>query len=96
MKPTSDAAISSFWGKARPEPDEAQRWHPLLWHMLDVAASAKAILAARPNARRTLARFLALDEPASSSLAVLVAALHDVGKFAAPFQQKATGLRDFL
>jgi len=59
--------------------------------MLDVAASAKAILAARPNARRALSRFLALDEPASTSLAVLVAALHDVGKFAASFQQKATG-----
>ena len=85
------SAIDGFWGKARPFGDSEPRWHPLAWHMLDVAACAEAILHARPNARRVLSRFLNLDETDAIRLAVLIAALHDIGKFAAPFQQKASG-----
>ncbi len=59
--------------------------------MLDVAACAKHLLAVRSRNRRTLAEFLGLSEPDASSLAVLLAAFHDLGKFAAPFQRKAEG-----
>jgi hypothetical protein len=85
------AAINSFWGKARPIGDAAPHWHPLAWHMLDVGACAQAILEVRPGARRVVTRSLGLQEAQAVRLTVLVAALHDLGKFAAPFQQKAMG-----
>ena len=85
------AAIESFWGKARPIGDAGPHWHPLTWHMLDVGACAQAILEVRPGARRIVTRSLGLQEAEAIRLAVLVAALHDLGKFAAPFQQKAMG-----
>ena len=59
--------------------------------MLDVAACAKAILDARPGARRTVTNLLNIEENRAIELAILIAALHDLGKFAAPFQQKAEG-----
>jgi CRISPR-associated endonuclease/helicase Cas3 len=83
--------IECYWGKARPCSEGGLRWHPLAWHMLDVAACAKSILEARPGARRVIAKLLALDEAQAISLATLLAALHDLGKLAAPFQQKAEG-----
>jgi CRISPR-associated endonuclease/helicase Cas3 len=85
------AAIKSFWGKARPIGDAEPHWHPLVWHMLDVGACAQAILEVRPGARRFVTRSLDLEEAQAIRLAVLVATLHDLGKFAAPFQQKAIG-----
>lgn len=85
------AAIKSFWGKARPIGDVGPRWHPLAWHMLDVGACAQAILEVRPGARRAVTRLLGLQEAQAIRLAVLIAALHDLGKFAASFQKKAMG-----
>ncbi len=84
-------AIGSFWGKARPDSEAGPRWHPLAWHMLDVAASAQAILKVRPGPRRVMTQLVGLQEADAIRLAVLIAALHDIGKFAAPFQQKAIG-----
>lgn len=83
--------ILSFWGKARAASEDGPRWHPLVWHLLDVAACAEALLAGRPLARRLLADRLGIEEADAVRLAVLIAALHDIGKFAASFQRKAEG-----
>ena len=83
--------VSGFWGKARPIDDAGPGWHPLAWHMLDVGACAQRILEVRPGARRVVTQLLGLREVQAIQLAVLIAALHDLGKFAAPFQAKAVG-----
>lgn len=87
----AQSTVSLHWGKARPQLDSGPKWHPLVWHLPDVAASAERILAACPCARRIFAKALGLNESDAVRLAVLLAAFHDLGKFAAPFQRKAEG-----
>ncbi|WP_337188087.1 CRISPR-associated helicase Cas3' [Phenylobacterium sp.] len=89
--------LTDYWGKARPIPAFGPRWHPLAYHSLDVAACMLAMLAARPA-------WLEAVAAASGSLAreearlrlVVVAALHDLGKFADNFQQKVPEVREAL
>ena len=72
-----------FWGKARPtRPGPA--WHPVVYHSLDVAACALALLESGTSRPPSPWDQVAL-RPA---LAALVA-LHDLGKFSRPFQAKA-------
>lgn len=59
--------------------------------MLDVAACAQRLFVVRPNARHTFAELLGIRERDAVALAVLIAAFHDLGKFAAAFQSKAEG-----
>jgi len=77
-----------FWGKARPAEEGGRPWHPIAYHLLDVAASMEALLTARPVARARAARLLALPEEAAAQWLVVMASLHDLGKFARPFQAK--------
>ncbi|SDH68084.1 CRISPR-associated helicase/endonuclease Cas3 [Roseospirillum parvum] len=80
----------AFWGKAHPSRDAPLHLptHPLVCHALDVAAVAERLLAADPLRRRALAEALALPETVCTPLLVTLAALHDMGKFALPFQAK--------
>ncbi|MEN9856717.1 MAG: CRISPR-associated helicase Cas3, partial [Pseudomonadota bacterium] len=83
--------IQNYWGKARPSENASPvspRWHPLAWHMLDVAATMEAILVARPVAARRLAALLQLSTADTIRLMVWLAAIHDIGKFARAFQCK--------
>lgn len=69
-----------FWGKARSHFETGPRWHPLAWHSLDVAAVLERLLAC------------AFAEAAPAAMhrpLVVLAALHDVGKFTRPFQALA-------
>lgn len=84
------ADVLAFWGKAQPhDPEATVRWHPVAYHLLDVAAVAEAILQARPLAAGTAARLLELSPDDARRLLVLLTALHDLGKFAPAFQAKA-------
>lgn len=78
-----------FWGKARPIPTAAHAWHPIAYHMLDVASVLDAILDARPLALSRGAKLLGVEPPEARRLLVSLAALHDIGKFAPAFQKKA-------
>lgn len=78
-----------FWGKARPAAADGPRWHPVAYHLLDVAAMAEAVLAARPLAEGRLAELFGLTCDETRRLVVALAALHDIGKFAPAFQAKA-------
>ncbi len=78
-----------FWGKARPLAKNGPAWHPVAWHLLDVAATVRAILEVRPLARQTGSRLLRCSEDAASDLMASLAVLHDIGKFAPCFQLKA-------
>jgi CRISPR-associated endonuclease/helicase Cas3 len=91
MITTNLAWIHNYWGKARPDETEAAsaiRSHPLAWHMLDVAAVAKAILQARPNLTCRLCNALNLDQDKLVPFMTWLAAIHDLGKFARAFQSK--------
>ncbi len=50
--------ILSFWGKAQPGDGAPQSWHPAVYHLLDVAAVAEAILQNRPVTRSRAAKLL--------------------------------------
>jgi len=83
--------VLEFWGKARPtEGDEPAAWHPVAYHLLDVAACADALLRSRPVTRARAAWLLGMPEHDAHALLVAMIALHDLGKFAPRFQRLAT------
>lgn len=79
----------SFWGKARSQAGAHIRWHPVAYHLLDVAAVAKAILRARPLAAERGCALLGLQPENLEQVIVALSGLHDLGKFAPAFQKKA-------
>jgi CRISPR-associated endonuclease/helicase Cas3 len=98
VKPAgSRIAFLEFWGKARPPADRpSPSWHPVAYHLLDVAAATEAILEARPVALQRAARLLRLEEEDARRLLVTLAGLHDLGKFAPAFQAQVPDLWDDL
>ncbi|MBL1980971.1 CRISPR-associated endonuclease Cas3'', partial [Klebsiella pneumoniae] len=76
-----------MWGKSDRERDDGA-WHPLLHHMLDVAACAEAILEREPRRTRELyARDLGYADYARARPWLLsLIALHDLGKASPAFQ----------
>lgn len=80
--------IDKFWGKARPS-KIGPRWHPLSYHLLDVAAVGAALLERHSPWRRWLSQSSGLPEEEASALFLYALALHDLGKFSHAFQAKA-------
>ncbi len=87
--------LKNIWAKTGKNGDA--RWHPLILHMLDVAASADAILAREPEAtRRRMAACLEMEWEDARLWLLLVIACHDLGKACPGFQCKwldMTGLQ---
>lgn len=88
--------MTYFWAKTgRTDTGE---WHPLILHMLDVAASVDAILAREPESTRIrMAAILGMGWEDARAWLLLVGACHDLGKACPGFQAKwpaapATGL----
>lgn len=90
MTTLSDAL--TFWGKARPSADASAPYHPIIYHLLDVAAVADALLEVRPLGRARAAALLGLPPQQAHDLLVALIALHDLGKFAPGFQGKVPSL----
>jgi CRISPR-associated endonuclease/helicase Cas3 len=90
--------LKKIWAKtSKTNPEE---WHPLILHMLDVAASADAILAREPESTRIrMAAILGMAWEEARAWLLLVIACHDLGKACPGFQCKwphlldSTGLR---
>lgn len=75
-----------LWAKSA---GEKGSWHPLILHLLDVAACADAILAREPQSTRDrLAAVLGLDWSAARPWLLLLIACHDLGKGCPGFQCK--------
>ncbi|MEJ7812323.1 MAG: CRISPR-associated helicase Cas3' [Gemmatimonadaceae bacterium] len=83
------AEFLTFWGKAQPSGNAVAPFHPIAYHLLDVAAVADAILEVRPLARARAGRLFGLEPEQAHRLLVALVALHDLGKFALAFQAKA-------
>jgi len=81
-------AAKALWAKSDRDKDKGF-WHPLIAHLLDVAASAEAILEREPPKTLELyARDLNLEPPPAKAWICALAGLHDLGKASPAFQQK--------
>lgn len=79
--------LINLWAKT--SKDGEGRWHPLILHMLDVAASVDAILAREPEAtRQRMAAILGMKWEDARAWLLLVVACHDLGKACPGFQCK--------
>lgn len=93
----AEPSFLRFWGKARPPEDRpSPSWHPVVYHLLDVAAVMAAVLEVRPVASARAARLLGISEEEARRLLVTLAALHDLGKFTPAFQAQVPELWDAL
>jgi CRISPR-associated endonuclease/helicase Cas3 len=93
-----NSVLPYVWAKTPKHPSTT--WHPLVLHLLDVAASADAILALEPDSTRLrMADVFGLPWQESRSWLLFVIACHDLGKACPAFQAQwqdllpRTGLR---
>lgn len=93
-----DNALANLWAKTGK--NGGAEWHPLILHMLDVAASADAILEREPEStRRRMEEILGMEYEDARGWLLLLISCHDVGKACPGFQCKwpdlltNTGLR---
>lgn len=77
-----------YWGKADSAYPGKQRWHPLVYHCLDVAACGLVLLEARPAWQATLVKLSVLPEEHLGDWIAFLLALHDTGKFGDGFQSR--------
>ncbi|MGD9803602.1 MAG: CRISPR-associated helicase Cas3' [Hyphomicrobiaceae bacterium] len=80
--------IVNYWGKAMPNAEALNPWHPAAYHGLDVAAAGEALLAARPQLLGAISRAAALPPHVAHGWLLLGLALHDMGKYTDCFQMK--------
>jgi CRISPR-associated endonuclease/helicase Cas3 len=81
-----------YWGKADPKYSREPKWHPLVYHCLDVTTVAAAWWDTSSVIRRISLAALDWPEQQTNQLRAWVLffiALHDLGKFDARFQLKA-------
>ncbi|MFS8523207.1 MAG: HD domain-containing protein, partial [Micromonosporaceae bacterium] len=80
-------AVSALWAKTARDASAPSRWHPLLAHMWDSAATADWLWDWLPPSVRHL-----LGGDPGRELYRWLAALHDLGKASVAFQTKAPQL----
>lgn len=92
-----DQTLENIWAKTTKSGDADAGWHPLILHMLDVAASADAILAREPQSTRTrMAAIFGMEWEAARACVLILVACHDLGKACPGFQCKWEGSSKLL
>ena len=82
-----EKALTHVWAKTAKSGGTG--WHPLILHVLDVAASADAILEREPETTRNrIGEILGLKWQEARAWILLVVACHDLGKACPGFQCK--------
>lgn len=82
------AAVNALWGKSSRAEDD-NTWHPLLAHLLDVAAVAETILRNEPQGTgQWAASHIGVGLEAVPRWCGLLAGLHDLGKAIPGFEAK--------
>jgi CRISPR-associated endonuclease/helicase Cas3 len=84
-----DFVMLDFWGKTSSDSNNADAFHPLAWHSLDVAAVLECLLPTFPGAVETVRKTVDADDAQTRALLARLALLHDIGKFSIGFQAKA-------
>ena len=95
MPPSDRFAILQIWGKTDKSEHHGRQeheFHPLAYHLLDVAACADAILDANPARLGFLADLCEIEPEKLRRTLVCLIALHDLGKCARGFQGKVPEL----
>ncbi len=77
-----------YWGKADPAYLGEPKWHPLVYHCLDVAACGRALLESQPGWLATLVRLSGLPNKQVREWLVFLLAIHDIGKHGDGFQSR--------
>lgn len=75
-----------YWGKADTKYEGEPKWHPLVYHCLDVAACASVLLERQPGWLAALSRQAGLEPEWLRSWLHFQTAIHDIGKFGDGFQ----------
>lgn len=88
-----DTPLFSLWAKTdrRNVEDGSIEFHPLIYHLLDVAACGKVLLC-QERPLEQLAKSCNVDADELSQCFVALLALHDIGKCASGFQGKVLDL----
>lgn len=88
---TAEQQLLQFWGKTPKPGDSPERYHPAIYHMLDVAFVAEALLRdGAPRLRKVLLHAWAgCDEDVLIAWLPFLIATHDLGKISAAFQGQA-------
>jgi CRISPR-associated endonuclease/helicase Cas3 len=94
--PSEHASWANYWGKAKPDEQQQARWHPLVCHCLDVAASGAEILQVDHRLRANFERLSGCSADQLLPWIYFFLALHDLGKFSVPFQQQVPDLLEEL
>ena len=81
-----------YWGKAQPSSSAKAPWHPIAYHLLDVASVVAATLRIRPRTLDRGSALLGMERDDSRRFLVALAGLHDIGKFGRAFQAKRPDL----
>lgn len=87
-------SLLTLWAKTgAPDPSNGRiEFHPLIYHLLDVAACAEALLRQQRSRLNRLAGQCAADANDLSRCFIALIALHDIGKCARGFQAKVLDL----
>lgn len=95
---TIDPLLLQFWGKTPKMGDSVERFHPAVFHMLDVALVAEALLRdGAPRLRQSLIHaWRGCDPEALIAWLPFLIATHDLGKISAAFQGQAEPQRERL
>ncbi|EKD25940.1 MAG: hypothetical protein ACD_79C01434G0009 [uncultured bacterium] len=88
--------IQCFWAKTNSS-TSGEMWHPLILHMVDVAACADAILKREPpNTRERMGALLGLKWEQAHPWLLLLISCHDLGKASPGFQLKWDNAKGLL
>lgn len=81
-----------YWGKADDSYSGEPKWHPLVYHCLDVAAVCREYLLKNENLSEYFYTSLGCDKDAWLNWASFWTILHDLGKFSEAFQSQKPDL----
>ncbi len=85
--------LMRFWGKAQPQdPARGPSWHPLAYHSLDVAATARALFRRDEGLQERFSELTGLRCEDVMPVLCYLLGTHDIGKFAQRFQAKVPEL----
>jgi CRISPR-associated endonuclease/helicase Cas3 len=85
-----------YWGKADLKYEREPKWHPVVYHSLDVAACARTLLSMHSDWLSKLSACSNLSEKTLFKWIPFLLAVHDPGKFGNGFQNQRPDLQELL